>query len=65
MNTPHEEGRAAGYRASPAANPYRKGIPVLWTEDQILAAQQWDAGYLEGQQQANDDLIDRRREACR
>lgn len=64
-DTPFSEGRRAGYRGEPNNNPYRRGIPELWCSKQIVHAQEWDAGYLEGQEQAHDDVIARRLEACR
>lgn len=65
MATPFQEGRTAGYKNAPAANPYRKGLDALRDADAIVWAQEWDAGYLEGHTLAQDDLAARRLEACR
>ena len=65
MNTPYTEGRLAGYRNAPSDNPYRRGLPMLWTTEQVMWAQAWDDGYAFGQHQAHDDVIERRIEACR
>lgn len=65
MTTPHDEGWSAGYRDEPKANPYMRGIGLLMEPETIRWALAWDAGYIAGQAQGRDDLIEKHREACR
>ena len=65
MSTPYTEGRLAGYRNAPDANPYRKGWREMWTDKEIGWAADWEEGYAEGQSQARDDLIAKHREGAR
>jgi len=63
--TPFEEGRSAGYRDEPMANPYRRGLARFFVPQTIQWAAAWDAGYLAGQEQGRDDVHEKHREACR
>jgi hypothetical protein len=63
--SPFEEGRLAGYRDEPKANPYRRGIECLMLTEAIQWALMWDAGYAAGQEQGRADVIEKHREACR
>jgi len=61
--TPFAEGYSSGYRDEPlSSNPYLKGL----NGDAALPwAMEWIRGYLEGARVGRDDVVEKRRSACR